>query len=140
MALKFNRGGGQHADILQTLHVGQIRLTKRHKEADALDAGDVLRQRLNLFVVQQVQVLLTDLIEVIFALDGHGRNLDPVAVLPVRTGRGNFAQVDFGVEVGGKRIAVVAAVAVEDVNGVDLVEQVLLGISAVRLCDTRVKA
>ena len=90
-------------------------------------------------MVQQVHVLVTDLIEVVLTLDRHGRNLDPVAALPVGTGCGYLAQVDLGVKVGCERVAVVTAVAVQNVDGVDLVKQVLLCVCAVRLGDTRVE-
>jgi len=63
-----------------------------------------------------------------------------VAVLPVAAGGRHLAQVDLRVEVGGKGIAVVAAVAVQDVDGVNGVELVLFGVGAVSLGDTRVKA
>ena len=92
---------------------------------------DVLCQRLDLLVVQQVHILLAHLVEIVLPLDAHGRDLDPMAVLPVAAGGGDFAEVDLGVEVGGESIAVVAAVAVEDVDGVDGVELVLLGVGAV---------
>ena len=140
MAFKLDRGGGQHADVLQTLHVGQIGLTEGHEEADTLHARNILRQGLDLLVVEQVHVLVADLIEVVLALDAHRRDLHPVTILPVRTGRGYLTQIDLRVEVGRKRIAVVAAVAVQNVDGVDFIEQVLLCVSAVRLRYTRVKA
>ena len=120
--------------------MGQVGLAEGHEKADALDTRDVLGQRLDLLVVQQVHILVADLIEVILALDGHSRDLDPVAVLPVGAGRGNLAQVDLGVEVGRERVAVVAAIAVQNVDGVDLVEQVLLRVRAVCLRYARVKA
>ncbi len=140
LALKLDRGGGEHAHVLQTLHVGEVALAEGHEEADALHAGDVLGQRLDLLVVEQVHVLLAHLVEVVLPLDAHRRDFNPVAVLPVRAGRGYLTQIDLRVEVGRKRIAVVAAVAVEDVDGVDFIEQVLLCVSAVRLRYARVKA
>ena len=63
-----------------------------------------------------------------------------MAVLPVAAGGGDLPQVDLRVEVGGKSVAVVAAIAVQNINGVDGVELVLLGIGAVSLGDARVKA
>ena len=36
--LILDRGSGEHSDILQTLHMGQIALTEGHEEADALDS------------------------------------------------------------------------------------------------------
>ena len=60
--------------------------------------------------------------------------------IPVATRSGNFAEVDFRVEVGGELVAVIAAVAVEDVDFFDGVELVLEGVGAVGLGNTRVKA
>ena len=84
-------------------------------------------------VVQQVHILVAHLIEVVFPLDAHSRDLHPVAVLPVAAGSGHLAQVDLRVKVGGKGIAVVAAVAVQNINGVNGVELVLFGVGAVSL-------
>ena len=97
-----DRCGGEHAHILQTTHMVKVALAESHKEADALDIRQVFAQGLNFLVMQQVHILLADLIEVVFPLDAHGRNLDPLAVLHVAAGSGDFAQVDFGVKVGGR--------------------------------------
>ena len=51
------------------------------------------------------------------------------AVLPIKPLLGNLTDVDFGVEVGGKRLVVVARVAVHDVEVVNLLEVVLRRIS-----------
>ena len=79
-------------------------------------------------MMEQVHVLGADLIEVVGAFDAPSPDFHPVTVFPVTARCADFAQVDFGVEVGGKRIAVVAAVAVEDVDGVDGVKFVFGGI------------
>ena len=105
-----------------------------------LTPGMVCGQRLDLLVVQQVHVLVADLIEVVLTLDGHGRDLDPVPVLPVGAGRRDLAQIDLGIEIGSKRVAVVAAVAVQNIDGVDLVKQMFLRIRTVRLGDARIEA
>ena len=118
----------------------QVALAKGHKKADALDVWQVLAQRFNFLVVQQVHILLTDLVKVIFPLDAHGRDLDPLAVFHIAAGGRNFAQVDFGVKVGGEGIAMVAAVAVQDIDGVNGVKLMLGGVSAVSLGNARVKA
>ena len=118
----------------------EVALAERHEEADPLCLRDVLGQRLDLLVVEQVHVFLAHLVKVVLPLDAHGRDLHPVAVLPVAAGGGDLPQVDLRVEVGGKSVAVVAAIAVQNINGVDGVELVLLGIGAVSLGDARVKA
>ena len=139
MALKVDGGGGEHTHVFQALHVGEVALPEGHEEADALHLRDVQGQRLDLLVVQQVHILVAHLIEMVFPLDAHGGDLDPVAVLPVAAGSGNLPQVYLGVEVGGEGVAVVAAVAVQNVNGVDLVELVLFGVGAVGLGDAGIK-
>ena len=139
-ALKLDGAGGQHPHIFQTLHVGEVALAKGHKEADPLDAGDVLGQALDLLVVEQVHIFLAHLREIVFPFDLHGLGLHPVAVLPVAAVGRDLPQVDLGVEVGGEGIAVVAAVAVQDVDGVDLVKIVLQGVGGKDAGDARVKA
>ena len=76
-------------------------------------------------MVKEVHVLHADFGEVVLSLDAHRGDLNPLAVLPVRTGCRNLAEVDLGVEVRGERIAVVAAVAVKDVDVVYLVKVML---------------
>ncbi len=95
--------------------------------------------------MQQVHVLLADFVKHVFALNAHGRDFDPVALavcigVPVAARCRNFAQVDFGVEVRRKLVAVIAAVTVENIDFFDGVELVLEGVSAVGLRNTRVKA
>ena len=132
--------GGEHAHILKAAHVVKVALAEGHEEADALDAGQVLAQGLDLLMVQQVHILLADLIKVVLALDAHGRDLDPLAVLHVAAGGRDLAQVDFGVEVGGKGVAVVTAVAVQNIDRVDGIELMLGSVGAVGLRHARVKA
>src|SRR5699024_9333801 len=67
--------------------------------------------------------------EIILQLDAHGRDLDPFSVLPVRAGGGNLSEVQFRLEVCGKWIAVIAAIAVQDSDGVNLIKIMLLRVS-----------
>ena len=137
----------------------QVALPESHEEADSLDALQVAAKRLKLLVVEEVHVLLSDLVEVIFALDCHRRGLDPVSLVerllvldgdlglvvlrirdPVAALRRHLADVDLGVEVRRERIPVVAAVAVEDVERLDCVEIVLLRVGGEHLRDAGVEA
>ena len=118
----------------------KVALAEGHEEADALDIGQILTQGLNFLVMQQIHILLADLIEVVLALDAHGWDLDPLAVLHVAAGGRDLAQVDLGVEVGGKGVAVVTAVAVQNVDRVNGIEFMLGSVGAVGLGHTRVKA
>ena len=140
LTLEADRGGRQHADILETTHMIEVALTEGHEETDALHIRQVLAEGLDLLVVQKVHILLADLVEGILALDAHGRDLHPLAILHVAARCGYLAEVDLRVEVGREGIAVVTAVAVKDVDRVDAVELVLRRIRAVRLGHARVEA
>ena len=140
LTLEADRGGRQHADVLETAHVIEVALTEGHEETDALHVRQVLAEGLDLLVMQKVHVLLADLVEGILALDAHGRDLHPLAVLHVAARCRYLTEVDLRVKVSREGIAVVTAVAVEDVDGVDTVELVLRRICAVRLGYARVEA
>ena len=92
--------------------MGQVALAEGHKEADALYARNILREGLDLLMVQKIHILLADLREVVLALDLHRLCLYPVAVLPVGAVCGYLTEVDLRVEVCSERITMVAAVAV----------------------------
>ena len=130
LALELDGLCAEHAHVFEAAHVVQVALAKGHEETDALYARNVLGQGFDFFVVQQVHVLLAHFVKHVFALDAHGRDFDPVALavcvgVPVAARCRNFAEVDFGVEVGGELVAVIAAVAVQNVNFFDGVELVL---------------
>ena len=54
----------------------------------------------------------------------HRRSFDELAILEMPALGGDLADVDFRVEIGGKRLAVVATVDVDDVERVDFIEMV----------------
>lgn len=140
LALELDRLDRRHADVLEALEVREVALAERHEEADALDARDVEAEALEFLMVQEVHILRSDFREVVDALDLHRLRLDPVAVLPVAAVGRNLADVDLGIEVRRERVAVVAGVAVEDVDVVDLVEVVLERVGGKDARDARVKA
>ncbi|MNQ89975.1 hypothetical protein D3C85_1053000 [compost metagenome] len=127
-ALELHRLDRGHADVFQHFEVLQIAVAEGHPEADAFDFRIELGQRLQFLMVHEVHVLLTHALEIEGLLVAQGRALDPLAVFPVTRVGGHFAQVDFRVEVGGEGQTRVAAVAVQDVERVDPVQQVLLGV------------
>ena len=90
-------------------------------------------------MVQQIHVLFTHLVKMICSLDTHCRNLNPVPVFPIAARRRHFPQVNLGIKIGRKCISMVAAVAVENVNGLYLVKFMLERIGAVCLRHTRIK-
>ena len=119
--------------------VGQVLLAEGHPESCPPDGGEVDDQRLQLLVVHQVALARTNhgISEWLVNLQRTG--LDPLAVLPVATLLGDFTDVDLGVEVGGKGLAVVAGIAVHDVERVYLTEVVLGGIGGIDAAHARVK-
>ena len=114
-----------HADVLDDIQVGEILLSEGHPEAGTLDGGEVDDEALYLLMVQQVAFLRTDVGVVQRLVNLHGFCLDVLAILVVQSLLCNLADVDFGVEVGGKSLVVVARIAVHDVEVLYLVEVVL---------------
>lgn len=118
----------------------KVALSEGHEKADATSFGNRLGQAFDFFVMKKIHVLGTDLGEIVFPLDGHGRNFYPVAVFPIASRCRDFTQIDFRIEVRRKGIAVVAAIAVEDIDGIDGIELVFLGVCAICLGNAWVKA
>lgn len=100
----------------------EIALPKGHEEPDPLRFGNGLGQTFDFFMMQEIHVLFSHLIEMIFPFDAHSRDFYPVSIFPVTAGSRYFPQVDFGIKVRGEGIAMVAAVAVENINGINAVE------------------
>ena len=73
-------------------------------------------------MVKQIHIFFSYLREIIFSLDLHRFCLYPVTVLPVGTIGRYFTKVDLRIKVGCKWISVVSAIAVQDINGVDLIK------------------
>ena len=81
-------------------------------------------------VVEEVHFFRADLREVEGGADGDGVGFLPCAVFPEAAAGGDFADIDFRVEVSGEGEAVGAGVAVDDVEGEDFVEVVFGGVGA----------
>lgn len=103
-------------------------------------SGKLAASRFDFLVMQQVHIFFTHTVKIVFALDGHRLGLDPMTVLPVRPVSGHLAQVDFGIEVGRERISVIAAVAVKNVDVVDFIKIMLLGVRGEYAGHTRVES
>ena len=131
---------GEHADVFEAAHMIEVALAEGHEEADLLDFRVIEAKGFDLFVVEEVHIFQADAVEVIGLVDGHRLDAVPFVVFPVSAWGRDFAEVDLRIEVGREFIAMVAAVAVEDVEGVDDVEFMFLGIGDVGLGDARVKA
>ena len=108
----------------------EVALPECHKETDTLDTLDIECERFKLLVVQKVHILLADLLKVVLSLYLHRLGFYPLAVLDITALCGYLTDIYLGVEVCRKRVTVVAAVAVENINIIDLVKVMLLGIGA----------
>ena len=122
-----HRVDARHADVLQHLQVVQVVVGERHPEARAPHLGEVLHEGFELLVVHQVDLLRADALrEVEHAADGKRIRFLPAALFPVLAACRDLADVDLRVEVGREGLAVLAGVAVDDVELVDHVELVLV--------------
>ena len=88
----------------------------------------------------QVEALFADHGQVVGAFDLEHPVGRPLAVLPAVDLTGEFAEVDFRVEIGGEVLAVGTGVDVEDVDRLDLVEVLLLRQRGIRIDHTRIEA
>ena len=117
----------------------EVLLAEGHPETGALDRRIVLHERLEFLVVDHVGFALADAGIVQRLVDLVRLGDHPLAVLVIAALLGHLADVDLGIEVRGEGHAVVAGIAVHDVEVVDLVEVVLGGISREDGRDTRVE-
>ena len=129
-----------HADILDYPEMGQVFLAEGHPEAGAFEGGIMFYQGFQFFVVHQVGFLGSDMRVVERLVDAERVGFVPLAVFPVFAALGDFADVDFGVEVGGESLAVVAGVAVHDIQVADFIEMVLGGVGGEDAGHARVEA
>ena len=99
----------------------------------------MLDQTLHLFMVKQIAVLWTNFRVIPYLLDLQRFSLYPFTILPVTTLGRDFSKIDLRVEVGSKRVPVVACITVEDISCVYLIKLVLLSIGTEDIGCTRVK-
>ena len=88
----------------------------------------------------QVQVLHAHHRQIVGAFDFEHAVAGPLTVLPAVDRAGEFAEIDFRVEIGGEVLAVRTGVDVEDVDRLDLVEVLLLRQSGIGVDYARVEA
>ncbi len=127
LALEFDRIDARHADVTQHFEVLEVVVAETHPELRTLERREILDERFEFFVVHAIEVVGADAIGARERLlQRHRRRRHELAAFPVAAFSRHFADVDLGIEVGRKRITVVATVDVDDVERVDLVEVVLL--------------
>ena len=120
--------------------MSKIALSECHEETQSLNFRNVYRKRFQFLVMKEIHILHAYIIKIIFSLDAHSGDLDPLAVLDVTARCGYLTEINFRVEVCSKSISVIAAVAVQDIYSIDRVEFVLFRIGAVSLGYTGIEA
>ena len=91
-------------------------------------------------MVQQVALLGADVGVGERLVNFERLSFNPTSVFPVKTFLSDFANVDFGIEVGGESLMVVAGIAVYDVEILNFVKVVLGSVGSVDACYARVEA
>ena len=139
MSLIVDGDNGVHTNVLDYTQVGEIFLSEGHPEARALDGGEVDDKTLDFFVVEEIALTRSHVGIGQSLVNFEGFCFHPFTIFPIKSLLRDFADVDFGIEVGGKGFSVVTSVAVYDVEIVDFVEMVLCSVSGVDRGDTRVE-
>ena len=115
-----------HADVLQYFEVLEVVRRERHPKLRALDGGDVLDEGFELLVIHAIDFITADAIGAGEALVlRHGGGFDKIAVFEMAARCGDLADVDFWIEIGGKGVAVIAAVNIDDIERVNFIEVML---------------
>ena len=91
-------------------------------------------------MVQQVALLGADVGVGERLVNFERLSFNPTSVFPVKTFLSYFANVDFGIEVGGESLVVVAGITVYNVEILNFVKVVLGSVGSVDACYARVEA
>ena len=130
---------GEQAEVLQHGEDVDVMLAEAHPETDVRHV-EVLGERVHLIMTGQVEALFAHDRQVVGAFDLEHAIGRPLAVLPAVNLTGEFAEIDFRVEIGGEILAVGTGVDVEDVDRLDLVEVFLLRQGGIGVDHARVEA
>ena len=104
---------------------------KRHPEPNLLEPLDVLDEALFLFVIDEIAFNRSDFWVIDRARDRERIDLNPLSILPILPALGHLPQIDLGIKIGGKALAVFARIAINDIDRLDIIEQVFLSIRAI---------
>ena len=118
----------------------EVALSKCHEKSYSLNLREVSSQSLDLLVMKKVHILLANLREIINSLDLHRFCLNPFSILHIASVCGNLTKIDLRIEVCCKRISMVAAVAIKNIDSIYLIKIVFLSICSKHACNTRIKA
>ena len=125
LSIVLDRCCRKHSYIFKTTHVIQIALSESHEETNTFYTRDCFCKRLNLLMVEQIHILVSNLVKVIFSLDIHRRDFYPVSVFPITSRCTYFTKIDLRVKVCCKCISMITAVAVQDIDGINLIKFML---------------
>ena len=89
--------------------------------------------------MKKIHILLSYLREIVDRFKFHRLCFYPVSVFPVGTICGNLSKIDLRVKVCGKRISMITAVTVQNINGMDFIKIMLQGIGTEYTGNTRIK-
>ncbi len=128
------------ADVLQDLKMFEIAVIEMHPETGLADSGNPFNQGLQFFVIDQVHSVGAGFGKDEIPLDAERFYFQPFTILPVDSRLDHLLDIDCRIEVGGKGQAVTAAVAVQDINGMNLVKEMLGSMGAEDIGDPGIKA
>ena len=91
-------------------------------------------------MIHQIHVFGPDGLKIKALFVRKRRALDPGPILPMPRRGGNLADIDLRVKIGGKGMAVIAAITVQNIERIDLIEQVFARITCKDRGHARIKA
>ena len=120
--------------------MGQVLLSECHPETGTLQSRVILHQRFQFFVVEQIRIPFSNvrISQILVNLQRSG--FHPFTILIKTSVLSNLTDIDFRIKVGCKRFAVVASVAVHDIQIMDFIKIMLSRISRENCRHTRVEA
>ncbi len=129
-----------HADVLDHVEMFQILFAKSHPETPLLDGGEILHQRLQLLMMQQVRLTRTNVRIGQWFVNLQRLCLNPLPVFVVETFLRNLPDVDLRIEISSEGMVMVSGIAVHDIEIVHLVEVMLGSIGCINATHTGVKS
>ena len=118
----------------------QVFFAECHPETGFLDFGNELDERFEFLVPEEVAFARPDLRIVDRLVFGHRRDFVEFSVFVELALLGDFADVDFRVEVRRERLSVISRVAIDDIERVYFVEIVLLAVSGIDVGNARIES
>ena len=90
-------------------------------------------------MMKQVHIFLSNLREVIFTFNLHRLCLNPMTIFPIGTIGRYFTQINLRIEIRCKRITMITAITIQNINGINFIKIMLQRIGCEDACNPRVK-